>query len=108
MDLDVSLVENKYILLNIMINKSLLCTDCKNSPWDDGEDFYVKDALWESTIPKYKRNKVICIGCFEKRLGRILTQKDFKSWFLKNKWFGNSNKINESPSNRLKSRLNLS
>ena len=54
------------------------------------EDFYVHDGLWDAVCPDddviewtdrgatYREgNFVLCIGCFEDRLGRQLTSKDF-------------------------------
>lgn len=74
------------------------CKDCGVEPWDlveDGryvhEDFYVHDVLWDRVCPDDLRAErelpngfigrvgfVICIGCFEARLGRTLTKADFK------------------------------
>jgi hypothetical protein len=75
---------------------SLLCPDCGIHAWrfeeDDHmvhEDFYVSAELWDSVCPddkvrRYVRdgieygqgNFAMCIGCFEKRLGRELTRRD--------------------------------
>jgi hypothetical protein len=54
------------------------------------EDFYVHAELWDSVCPDdeveewvedgvtYREGTfVICIGCFERRLGRQLTREDF-------------------------------
>jgi hypothetical protein len=82
-----------------------------------GEDFYVKNGLWIFTIPLQKRSNVICIGCFEKRLGRKLTRKDFKPWFRNNRPYAcyrrpfnfyGKNVLNDPPSKRLADRLQLS
>ncbi len=73
-----------------------ICPDCGIDAWsieEDGrivhEDFYVDNELWDSTCPdddvvRWTENGtefgqgrfVICIGCFEKRLGRRLTRHD--------------------------------
>ncbi len=72
------------------------CPDCGIEPWylwEDGrevhEDFYVNDELWTSTCPdddcknvpgipgSREGTFVICIGCFEARLGRRLRHEDF-------------------------------
>ena len=75
-------------------------------PIYNGEDFYVLDSLWTSTIPKYKQLDVICIDCFERRLGRKLKKSDFKEWFKTNTWYSNHNKLlNKSPSKKLCERL---
>lgn len=86
----------------------LKCTDCRCYPWDMGEDFYVVNKLWLSTIPESKQDHVICIGCFEKRLGRRLIKRDFQRWFWNNRWYGDKGKIlNDPPSQRLQKRLQL-
>lgn len=75
-----------------------LCTDCGIDAWvieEDGnivhEDFYVSNELWDATCPDDNVVRwttsdgtelgqgrfVICIGCFERRLGRQLTLRDF-------------------------------
>ena len=87
---------------------ALVCTDCHIEPWNMGEDFYVNDGLWYLTLPKIKWESVICIGCFEKRLGRKLARKDFKLWFRNNRCWGNQRrKLNDPPSDRLADRLKL-
>jgi hypothetical protein len=77
----------------------LRCHDCGIKAWSqvesDGrvvhEDFYVHNALWDGACPDddvlrgYLPNGqefgeglfILCIGCFEKRLGRTLTREDF-------------------------------
>ena len=61
----------------------LLCLDCGLGAWEfkEGnrwvhEDFYVQNELWNATVPE---DGIICIGCFEKRLGRRLAKADFTS-----------------------------
>ncbi len=76
-------------------------------------DFYVQDELWDEVCPddevrewvvggpKFREGKfVICVGCFEKRLGRRLRREDFTTEpdFL----FGTP------PSRRLRSRWEVS
>ena len=85
----------------------LKCTDCGCKPWDLGEDFYVSDGLWLLTIPPKKRDNVICIGCFEKRLGRRLTRKNFKPWFRNNRCYNSHMPMNNPLSERLANRLQL-
>jgi hypothetical protein len=87
---------------------ALKCTDCRCRPWDMGEDFYVTDGLWILTIPSKKREDIICLECFEKRLGRKLCRVDFKPWFRNNRWYGDRKKsLNNPPSARLIDRLQL-
>jgi hypothetical protein len=78
--------------------ESQVCIDCGLHAWhlQEGwrvahEDFYVHDELWALVCPddevyEWVENEVtyregtfvICIGCFEKRLGRQLIREDFK------------------------------
>ncbi|MGA8040717.1 MAG: hypothetical protein WCA93_11475, partial [Acidimicrobiia bacterium] len=78
--------------------ESQLCHDCGVEAWlmdEDGqiahEDFYVADQLWNTVcpddaveviwdegIPCREGTFVLCIGCFEARLGRRLTREDFE------------------------------
>lgn len=74
-----------------------LCHDCGIPAWrqpESGrvvhEDFCVRDDLWDAVCPDdgvterrndrgtyRKRGFVLCIQCFERRLGRQLTREDF-------------------------------
>lgn len=78
------------------LDVSLLCHDCGIEAWmfEEGgqlvhEDFYVSNELWDEACPddrvrRYTVNGfeygegrfVVCIGCFEKRLGRELSRGD--------------------------------
>lgn len=80
----------------IEMDDDFACPDCGVLAWrqiEDGrvvhEDFYIHDELWDSVCPddvvfewvengtKFREGRfVMCIGCFEKRLGRKLTQAD--------------------------------
>ncbi len=81
------------------------CIDCKCQAWRKGEDFYVHDKLWKKVVPE---GGIICIKCFEERMGRRLRPNDFKRWFRNNRWWGNQKrKINNPPSKRLQDRLGL-
>jgi hypothetical protein len=75
-----------------------VCRDCGIDAWrqqESGrvahEDFYVHDDLWDAVCPDdavemweedgatFREGKfVLCVGCFEARLGRQLTRQDFK------------------------------
>jgi len=66
------------------MSRGLECCDCSGQPWSHGVEFYVLDRLWVAVMPKYKRKRIICVACFEKRLGRQLRRSDFKKWFLRN------------------------
>jgi hypothetical protein len=76
-----------------------LCHDCGVDAWyfeESGvmvhEDFYVGNALWDAVCPdddvirgtlgdsEYGVGQfALCIGCFERRLGRALTRADLTS-----------------------------
>lgn len=102
---DIVFMTNPKLLRGYKKPDVLSCYDCGSSPWDMGEDFYVNDKLWKQVMPL---DGIICIGCFEKRLGRQLTKKDFKPWARKNRWYGDQRrKLNNPPSERLKNRLKL-
>lgn len=89
------------------VHRQLRCTDCRCHPWRKGEDFYVLDGLWITVMPAKKRDDIICVGCFEKRLGRRLTRKDFKPWFRNNRWYGANKPLNDPLSERLADRLQI-
>jgi hypothetical protein len=77
-----------------------ICHDCGIDAWafeEDGEivheDFYVSNELWDAVCPdddvvrwttddgtEFGQGRfVVCIGCFERRLGRPLTLRDLNS-----------------------------
>lgn len=74
-----------------------ICRDCGIDAWgfeEDGrevtEEFYVSNALWDAAAPDDEVIRwttddgvelgqgrfVLCLGCFERRLGRTLTKDD--------------------------------
>jgi hypothetical protein len=90
--------------------KGTHCHDCDINAWNQWdaeqqawahEDFYVNVDLWDAVCPDdthttghfpdgtYWRNGtfVLCIGCFEKRLGRKLTAEDFKPGSDPDNWY---------------------
>lgn len=101
---DIVYLTNPKLLRGYRKPHMLSCYDCGCMPWDEGEDFYVNDKLWAQVMPM---NGIICIECFEKRLGRKLRKKDFKVWFREGLSFDGTHLINEKPSTRLKDRLGL-
>jgi hypothetical protein len=51
------------------------CIWCGDDAWGDlGEDYYVRDELWERYGPK---RGFLCVGCLEKIMGRQLVPDDF-------------------------------
>lgn len=59
------------------------CHDCEvdTSPWSGiGEMYMVAKAIWNEAVDyedRRLRGFFLCIGCLEKRLGRVLTPHDF-------------------------------
>lgn len=75
---------------------NFLCLDCK---MDTKSEYYViKISLWKIVNPNIKG--MLCIGCLEQRLGRVLTKDDFTQAAL------NSSNIDRK-SERLKDRLGI-
>lgn len=58
------------------------CFSCGVDTFALGEDFYVEDDLWR----QYGVEGMLCIGCFEKRLGREMVRADFKGVGGPDKW----------------------
>lgn len=50
------------------------CLDCKDNTFIKQEYYMLHDHVWLSAAGKYE---MLCISCFEKRLGRVLISKDF-------------------------------
>jgi hypothetical protein len=46
-----------------------MCTNC------NGEYYMVHDDVWSSAFSK--KRGMLCIGCLESRLGKLLTKDDF-------------------------------
>lgn len=59
------------------------CTDCGVDNWTLGEVGYtVRDRVWRTAYPLYAQGVGVgssrpCIGCLERRLGRVLVADDF-------------------------------
>lgn len=53
------------------------CFDCSANTLHLDEFYMVHDEIWDSALPKNQRNRMLCIGCLEKRIGRLLTPNDF-------------------------------
>ena len=54
---------------------AFICLDCKTDTSEIGEYYMIQFDLWKQIHPADKG--MLCIGCVEKRLGRILCGKDF-------------------------------
>jgi endogenous inhibitor of DNA gyrase (YacG/DUF329 family) len=63
------------------------CADCGVGTWAINEYYMVKDRIWKqawagrrkSYHGKVPGQEILCIGCLEKRIGRILRRADFIS-----------------------------
>jgi len=51
------------------------CIDCAACTNCNGEYYMVHDEVWLEANPKDKG--MLCVGCLESRLGRLLTKDDF-------------------------------
>lgn len=51
------------------------CIDCGACTNCNGEYYMVHDEVWEAANPK--RKGMLCVGCLELRLNRLLTKDDF-------------------------------
>ena len=58
--------------------KAYACADCDINTHDIGEYYVVSDKLWLSTLGLREYFKMLCVGCFERRIGRRLRPSDFK------------------------------
>jgi hypothetical protein len=76
------------------------CDDCGECTNCITEYYMVKDEVWSLAMTSERTPDMLCIGCLESRIGRLLTKEDFTDAPL-----------NEMPfwprSERLKSRLGL-
>lgn len=62
---------------NKNIRLSFLCIDCKKDTLKSNEHYMLKHEIWKKICPEDKHNKMLCILCAEKRLGRMLKHSDF-------------------------------
>ena len=93
---DVTIPQAIKVLSNIIPEYlSWFCLDCNEHTGEINEYYMVHDALWVVNVPEY--HGMMCIGCFEDRLGRKLEPEDFTDCPL--------NQMKENKSDRLKNRL---
>ena len=50
------------------------CADCQENTFIKNEYYMLHDKIWCSVASKFE---MLCISCFEKRLGRPLFREDF-------------------------------
>jgi hypothetical protein len=53
------------------------CSDCGDCTQCTDEYYMVEDEVWYSAITARSKPAILCIGCLESRLGRLLTKDDF-------------------------------
>jgi hypothetical protein len=73
-----------------------ICLDCQSDTLRIDEYYMVQDAVWNHVVSDDRG--MLCVGCLETRLGRILTQADFVDAPINSGWI-----FSQSP--RLKARL---
>jgi hypothetical protein len=56
---------------------ALICDDCGKEIFCDVNMVMVKDSLWKSICDKWEDD--LCDKCMEIRMGRPITEKDFKT-----------------------------
>jgi hypothetical protein len=56
--------------------RCFFCLDCNVNTCDIDEYYTLHDHIWLAANPKSKG--MLCIGCLEARLGRIVTRADFR------------------------------
>ena len=64
-----------------MSRLSHVCVDCGVDTFVIGEWYMVQNALWKQAWegrPRPRR-EILCIGCFEQRIGRWLVASDFQA-----------------------------
>lgn len=76
------------------------CNDCTDNVDDTGEYYMVLNSVWKEAI-KNTKVKMLCIGCIESRLGRLLVKDDFTECHL------NRDARDGQKSDRLKNRLGI-
>jgi hypothetical protein len=76
-----------------------LCKDCTKSTSKMDEYYMVKDEIWLEAGME-PDSGMLCIGCLEERIGRQLTNPDFKDLPINNPSFFDQ-------SRRLKNRLTI-
>lgn len=58
-----------------MSRRKFICTDCKVDTGKIFEHYFIHTELWLSVMPSIKG--MLCVGCIEQRLGRLLNALDF-------------------------------
>lgn len=66
--------------------KQFGCIDCKINTLVNREYYMVHNKIWKKVNPKIKG--MLCIGCLERRLGRLLNRNDFTDAPVNRGFFG--------------------
>lgn len=62
---------------NELDKKLFRCTDCGMCTNCAYEYYMVHDEVWYKAVTVMDKSRMLCIGCLEQRLGRLLTKDDF-------------------------------
>lgn len=79
-----------------MSRKKFLCLDCEIDTGKIHEHYFIVTDLWLSVVGS--KNGMLCVGCLESRIGRLLTKFDFPDVTINNPKY-------EAKSQRLMDRL---
>jgi len=77
-----------------------LCLDCNRDVAHIGEHYFLKDEIW--FLIHNSQKGMLCIGCAEARLGRILVPEDFTDAYVNRPIH-----VGQTMSDRLRIRLGL-
>lgn len=78
--------------------RRFLCLDCGVDTGKIHEYYFLHTRLWLTVVPT-RRGGMLCVGCFEARLGRKLVRTDFN-------WSNITNDVKRAPkSARLMERM---
>ena len=55
------------------------CYDCGECTQCEAEYYMLKDEVWYSAMTARSKPSILCVGCVESRLGRLLTKDDFSA-----------------------------
>lgn len=80
-----------WILNQNKLMSQYTCMDCKIDTAQIQEYYMVDDTLWDTINPKILG--MLCIGCLEDRIGRLLTPEDFTICPVNDGCFGRSSRM---------------
>lgn len=80
-----------------MSRRKWLCLDCKVDTGKINEHYMLKDEIWAKVHDS--KFGMMCVGCVEKKLGRLLNSQDFHKCYL--------NTFAQGRSQRLSMRLGI-